>query len=497
MAEWPKRPIIYEINTWVWLRELNNSCGRAISLANVPVKEWDAIADLGADAVWLMGVWERSPSSIRIAMINDMLLSDFRRSLPDFTMEDIVGSPYCVRRYIVDEQLGGTEGLASARDELSQREMRLILDYVPNHVAPDHPWAIEHPEYFIQGTEEDLLGSPDAFLRVGDNIIACGKDPNYPAWHDVCQVNAFHPGLRDAAAETLDIVASQCDGLRCDMAMLLMTSIFERNWGERSGAKPVGEYWEELICRIRERYPNLLFIAEAYWDLEWELMQQGFDYCYDKRLYDRLEGDDAKSVRLHLLADISYQEKLVRFIENHDESRAEAIFSSEKERAAAVIAMTLPGAKLVHEGQLEGRKIRLPVFLRRRPQEQADEQLKQFYLKLMQSAQTEAIKNGEWHLCAQSGWPDNQSYQSLLAWCWRKDYERRIIVINLSPNRTQGLVQIPWKDLAGNGYRLKDVLIDQNFERSGDEMLYPGLYVDLEGWRVHFFKVTPENMEKS
>jgi hypothetical protein len=498
MAKWPKRPLIYEINTWVWLGELSHAYGRSVTLADIPSNEWDVLADLGVDAVWLMGVWERSPAGIRIAMTNAVLLEDFQRALPDFEAKDIVGSPYCVRRYVVDERLGGPEGLAAARLELAQRGLRLILDYIPNHVAPDHSWAVEHPEYFIHGTEDDLLGNPSAFLKVGDHLIACGRDPHYPAWPDVLQLNAFHPGLRRAVAETLGKIASQCDGLRCDMAMLVMNPIFERTWGELAGAKPDREYWQEIIGQVKERYPDVLFIAEAYWDLEWELMQQGFDYCYDKRLYDRLEHENAKSVRLHLLADLSYQEKLVRFVENHDEPRAAVAFSPpEKERAAAVVAMTMPGAKLIHEGQLEGRKVRLPVFLGRRPQEPVDSQIKAFYQKLLQAIQAEAIRKGEWQLCEQSGWPDNQSQENLLAWCWRKNEERRLIVVNLSPNRSQGLVQVPWNELRGRNWHLKDVLSSQGFERNGSEMLHPGLYVDLEGWKMHFFEVVPKNAEKS
>lgn len=494
MADWPKRPFIYEINTWAWLEELSRTYGRPVSLADVPSNEWNALASLGADAVWLMGVWERSPAGIRIAMANDALLADFRRALPDFETKDIVGSPYCVHRYVVDEQLGGPEGLADARLQLAQRGMRLILDYVPNHVAPDHPWITEHPEYFVRGTDEDMKRNPKAFLKTGDHIIACGRDPHYPAWPDVCQLNAFNSDVRQAVAKTLEGIASHCDGLRCDMAMLLMNSIFESTWGELAGAKPELEYWQEIIGRVKERYPDVLFIAEAYWDLEWELMQQGFDYCYDKRLYDRLERENAKSVRLHLTADISYQKKLVRFIENHDEPRAAVAFSPpEKERAAAIVTMTMPGAKLIQEGQLEGRKVRLPVFLGRSPQEPVDSQIKAFYQKLLQAIQTKAIREGEWRLCEQSGWPDNQSHENLLAWCWRKNEDRRLIVVNLSPRRSQGLIQVPWNELGDRNWQLRDVLSEQSFERNGGEMLNPGLYVDLEGWKMHFFEVVPKS----
>jgi hypothetical protein len=162
------------------------------------------------------------------------------------------------------------------------------------------------------------------------------------------------------------------------MAMLAMNDVFETTWGTCAGARPAGEYWREVIGAVRREHPGFLFVAEAYWDLEWELQQQGFDACYDKKLYDRMEHGPAENVRLHLLADRRYQEGMVRFIENHDEPRAAAAFPPGKERAAAVAMLTLTGVKLLHEGQLEGRKVRLPVFLGRRPAEPVDGDLVAF-----------------------------------------------------------------------------------------------------------------------
>ena len=270
-------------------------------------------------------------------------------------------------QYIVDPHLGGPRALAIARKELAKRGLRLILDFVPNHVAPDHPWVSQHPEFFIQGTSDDLRADPTSYTEIGGTVFACGRDPFFPAWPDVLQLNAFQSGLRAGVVKTLSDIAGQCDGVRCDMSMLEINVIFERTWGGRAGQKPATEYWAEVILAIKKAQPDFLFIAEAYWDLEWELQQQGFDFCYDKKLYDRLEHDDAESVRLHFCGDVAYQQKLLRFLENHDEPRAAATFSPAKEKAAAVTTYTLPGARLFHEGQLEGRKVRLPVFLGRRP----------------------------------------------------------------------------------------------------------------------------------
>lgn len=485
---WPKRPVIYEINTWVWLYELSQKYGKTVTLATVPDAEWDGIGAYGFDAVWFMGVWERSPDGIAISMKSTGLLADFRRALPDFSPQDNVGSPYCVRRYAVDPLLGGPEGLASARKQLATRGLRLLLDFVPNHVAPDHPWVNEHPEYFIQGTDDDAARQPDDFIRIGGRVLACGRDPYFPAWPDVLQLNAFDPGLRQAAVDTVNSIAEQCDGMRCDMAMLLMNPIFERTWGARAGAKPATEYWPDVISAVRKRQPEVLFIAEAYWDLEWDLQQQGFDYCYDKRLYDRLEHNAAETVRLHLCADLAYQERLVRFVENHDEPRASAAFEAGKAAAAALTAAALPGAKLFHEGQFEGRRVRLPVFLRRRQDEPPDEGLRSFYRALLRFLRADDLRSGEWSLCERRGWPDNQTFMNLLAWCWRKDDKRHLIVANLSPADAQGEVMLPWNDLTGRSWRLADVISGEVFDRHGDELSRRGLYVDLDAWKFHVLK---------
>ena len=492
MKSWPKHPVIYEINTWAWLEGLSRQYQRVVDLATVPRQEWDAIASQGFDAVWFMGVWERSPAGIDIAMRNQGLLEDFRRALPDFSAQDNVGSPYCVRRYVVDEHLGGPQGLAAARETLGTRGIRLVLDFVPNHVAPDHAWVFDHPEYFIQGSRDDLTSTPWEFFEAGGKVFAFGRDPYFPPWMDTAQLNAFHPGLRRAATETMGEIAEQCDGMRCDMAMLLVNEVFQRTWGARAGARPESEFWREVIGALRARQSEVILIAEAYWDLEWELQQQGFDFCYDKRLYDRLAHDSAESVRLHLLADLPYQERLIRFIENHDEPRAYGTFGPERSRAVAVTVATLPGARLFHEGQLEGRRIKLPVQLGRRPEETADVRLQAFYGRLLEVGKHHVFRDGDWRLCERSGWPDNASYLNLVGWCWRRGEERWLIVVNLSGFRSQACVRVPWDDLAGQTWRLSDAFSGEVYEREGNEMLATGLFVDLAPWGFHCLRFARE-----
>ena len=493
VSVWPRYPSLYEINTWVWLSELSQKYGKKVTLSSIPAAEWDAIAAYGFDAVWLMGVWERSPAGITIANQNQTLVDNFRHALSDFRPEDNVGSPYCVRRYIADENLGGPEGLAIGRQELSKRDMNLILDFVPNHTALDHPWVVEHREYFIQGNSDEARKDPSSFIERDGTIFALGRDPFFPAWPDVLQLNAFASGLRQAVIETVSSIAHQCDGIRCDMAMLLLNSIFQHTWGSRAGEQPATEYWDDVISAVKKSHPKFIFIAEAYWDLEWELQQRGFDFCYDKKLYDRLEHDSAENIRLHLCADLVYQGKLVRFIENHDEPRAAATFSQAKQQAAALTIATLPGIKLFHEGQFEGRTVRLPVFLGRRPQEPVDQGLQRFYQKLLSAIDKPIFRDGEWSLCERTGWPDNTTYQNLVAWSWLRGDERYLIIVNLSDYPAQSRVRVPWADANGVEWHLLDAISGATYERPGDEMWSPGLYVELAPWNYHFFEFLRTN----
>jgi len=485
---WLKNPKIYEINTWPWLHSLSEKFGSAISLKNVPDEVFNKEIN-HFDAVWLMGVWERSPASKKIALEHPGLQKEFHKALHELREDDVVGSPYSIYYYHVDKNIGGVDGLKKTRKQLSDRGVRLLLDYVPNHVSIDSLWTLES-NLFIEGTLEDLMNRPYDFFSLSEKIFAHGRDPNFSGWTDTIQINAFSEEARLKSINTLLSIAQLCDGIRCDMAMLMTNKIFSKTWGDKAGSIPEKEFWEEVIPAVKEKFPHFLFIAEVYWDMEWELQQQGFDFCYDKRLYDRLSHEDVQSIKSHLEADWNYHRKLVRFIENHDEPRAITKFGEERSSAAAIIAMTLPGARLIHEGQMEGFKIKLPVQLGRRQTEERDQNLFDFYQNLLRIIPGNNLANAKWSINKITSIGSNDtSYKNLISYIWWGDDIYLLIVVNYSLYPSKGHIKIEPLNFGSDNWVFKDLLNKNEYIYKGEDLSKYGLYIDLKAWDGHIFNV--------
>jgi len=489
-------PHIYEINLMSWLDHLSQREGKKILLGEVPFVEWQSIKDMGIDAVWLMGMWERSPRSQDEATRAQKLVKECREVLADFRLEDLGGSPYAVRYYRPDPCFGNFNDLKKLWNDLGEIGLYLILDFVPNHTACDHPWVQQHPEYYINKSMSSDGSCSNGFFktttRQGPMCIAHGKDPYFPPWTDTAQLNYMNPDTQRAMEGALSSISNYCDGLRCDMAMLVFSEIFQKNWGQYlNNLQATQEFWPYAINRTKQNRVAFTFIAEAYWGLQKRLLEAGFDYAYDKDFYDALANGDIDGLKRQLGQPVPDQERMLRFLENHDEPRAMKVFGPDKILAAMVIHATVPGAKLYHQGQFEGRALRVPVQLKRLPYEPVHEEILQFSARLLAEVNNPIYHNGHWQMCGIDGWLDNQSCKNLLAWTLHFNSEGRLIAVNFSPIPSQGRIRLPFDWIQGKGdIRLFDIFKEEEYVYERKELRKDGLYVALNSWDFHFFHVS-------
>lgn len=491
----PNYPSLYQINTRVWLTELSRNLNQHVTLDDIPDADLDLLAEMGFDWIWLLSVWCTGELGRKISRENPGFRRDFEETLPDLQEQDIAGSGFAITGYSVHRDLGGDGALRRLRERLRDRGLKLMLDFVPNHMGPDHPWVESHPEYFVSGTESDLLEHPQNYTRVerrsGDLILAYGRDPFFAGWPDTLQLDYSNPATAEAMAGELLRVSEQCDGVRCDMAMLILPEVFEKTWGRRAQT-----FWPLVTKAVREKVPDFCFMAEVYWDMEWTMQQQGFDYAYDKRLYDRLREGRARPVREHFYAAPDYQDKLARFLENHDEPRAAAAFDQKNHEAAAVITFFSPGLRFFHQGQFEGRLKRISPHLERAPQEPVNEALQRFYSGLLSIMKNPLFREGHWRLLeCFPAWEGNHSWDSFLAFEWKgTGGERALVAVNYSHFDGQCFVNLPYADLAGKSVRFNDLMSSALYDRNGDELLSGNLFLSLPPWGYHVFEVQSQKL---
>lgn len=487
-----KHPHLMEMNAFFFISRMSEKYGRKLTLSTVPVEEWQGYADRGFDYIWLMGVWRRSPGSRAHAMKEPNLCRAYDLILPDWKKEDVAGSPYAIFGYELDPFLGSPDELLKLKMLLNGLGIGLILDFVPNHLAFDHPWTVEHPEYFVSCKPQTHKAHADWFFTTPDGKkLAHGRDPFFAPWIDTVQVNYWSEELRAAWLCELLKMTKCADGVRCDMAMLGLNDVFQGTWGEHiADRRPATEFWGDVIEKVKERKPHFLFIAEVYWDMDWTLQQLGFDFTYDKRLYDRLFYDSPISVRDHLKAEVAYRDKCLRFVENHDEERASVIFGQTKSQAAGVVISTIPGLRFFYDGQLEGRRIRTPVHLRREPKEPAQLETADLYKKLLSFTHNPVIHDGQWTLLLSSpAWIKNDTYLGILCWVWCHGNRWKLIVINYSMLRAQSVIFLPENLCRQVFLQLRDVLTGKLYDRTGEELMRRGFYIDLLPWQSHLFDI--------
>jgi len=491
-------PFLYEINTRCWLRELaQRHDGMPVTLANVPPAELDAWQRQGFTHIWLMGVWTVGPRTRAEAFKHADLLKAYNFLLPDWQPEDILGSPYAIADYQVPPALGGDSGLDIFRQELHRRGLKLILDFVPNHLGFDHPWVTERPEWLVHSATE----VPGTFLqetRQGPLWIAHGKDPHFAPWCDTVQVEYRRADARAAMSDLLHSVAARCDGVRCDMAMLELNEVFAGTWAhlpvQPGSPAPGTEFWADVIPAVKQAHPGFIFLAEVYWGLEGRLQSLGFDYTYDKHLFDLLVYQQTAAVGPALLAaPESYVAASAHFLENHDEERIAARLPLAEHRAAALVILALPGMRFLHEGQLIGEPHHYPVQLGRRPLTPPNPEIVALYDQLLGALQNSAVGRGTGKLLRpNAAWEGNPTAGNFVIVQWTAAPPAfDLAVVNLAPHPSQCYVPLEGAQLAATDWQLHDLLSDEKFDRTGADLGKQGLYLDLPAHAVQLLRFTP------
>ena len=490
-------PLLYEVNMRCWLRGLSEKHGTTMTLADVPETEFAQWHKLGFTHIWLMGVWTTGPRARAEALQHADLRQAYDRALPGWREADVAGSPYAIGDYQVPPALGGEAGLVTFRRRLHEHGLKLLLDFVPNHLGLDHAWVGERPELFVQSAA-DISGTFAQQARGRFHWLAHGKDPYFPPWTDTVQLDYRRGATRAAMTEVLESIARRCDGVRCDMAMLVLNEVFAKTWAQFpiAATPPAAEFWASAIAAIKQANPGFLFLAEAYGGLEPELQRLGFDYTYDKTLYDRLVARDAMGVQCHLRGLAAKRLAAgAHFLENHDEPRVASILSPVEHRAAALCILGLPGMRFLHDGQLGGARVKTPVQLARCVAEEAQPDIENLYQQLLTTLPGTAVGQGRGALCRpRAAWAGNPTAGNFVVVQWQTSApEFDLVVVNLASHRSQCYAPLAIEQLAAHNWLMKDLLGPESYQRAGDDLQSQGLYLDLPAHGAQLFHFQPVN----
>ena len=491
---------IYEINTRIFCKE--NEC----NLEELPESFFESSEYGASDLIWMMGVWKPSPSSVSIAQTHEGLLREYRNVLPNVKKEDIIGSPYSIFEYTPNPSIcQNISKIRQLKKRLEEDGKKLILDFVPNHMAIDSPLIDSFPDLFLEKTTGDVCHN--SFRHTNGKVYFYGRDPYFDGWSDTIQWDFSKQGTRKLHTEILLELADACHGVRCDMAMLPTKNVFQRTHG-----KDAEEYWKPIILTIKEKHPNFLFIGEVYWNMEYELQQLGFDYTYDKELYDRLKNKSGQEIALHLSADTEYQRKSVRFLENHDEERAAHTFG-EKSNYIMSLLHFLQGAILTYEGQSLGMTKKIPVQLGKNSDESIKAGFYEFYqrsfLRLMIRKKYD-VKTANANFCCY----EIQNYDPIISrvlfyltekqigMAKVKIYNLEILVYNPEEREISGWLVFDQttKDFIDNLFydtiELEDIITSKTYRKIKKEILETGIFIKLPPREGHWFVIDSDLLKE-
>jgi len=396
--DWMPKVVLLAKNTYVWLYQLSKKYNREIKrLDQIPDEELDLIASYNFNALWLIGIWQRSPASKKIKNLAGN--------------PEALASAYSIYDYVIANDLGGEEAYQILNQKCKERGIRLACDIVPNHMGIYSKWIIEHTDYFIQTdrspfptysfTGPDLSEHPDFQIRIEDKYwtrqdaavvfqlienktgrvryIYHGNDGTSMPWNDTAQLNLLLPEVREALYQLILNVAKKFSIIRLDAAMTLTQKHYQRLWFPvpgTGGAIPSRsdfamstdeflkhypkEFWREVVDRINIDKPDTLLLAEAFWLMEGYFVRTlGMHRVYNSAFMNMLKNEENSKYRKLVINTLEFNPEIlkryVNFLSNPDEETAINQFGDgDKYFGCAVMMVTMPGLPMFAHGQIEG-----------------------------------------------------------------------------------------------------------------------------------------------
>lgn len=396
--DWMPQAVLQAKNVSVWLDQLSREYQQPISrLDQIPEDELRKLSRRGMNALWLIGLWERSPASQKIKRLCGN--------------PEAESSAYSLFDYTIAENLGGDAAYQHLAAAASRYNIRLAADMVPNHMGVDSRWVADHPDWFLsldhppfpgytyQGT--DLSSNPSVSLYLEDHYydrsdaavvfkrkdtltgdtryLYHGNDGTSMPWNDTAQLDFLNPAVREAVIQTILHVARKFPIIRFDAAMTLTKKHYQRLWFPRPGtggaiptrssfglskkqfdASMPKEFWGEVVDRVAEEVPGTLLLAEAFWMMEGYFVRSlGMHRVYNSAFMHMLRDEDNQKYRELVAKTLEFDPQIlkryVNFMNNPDEETALAQFGSGGKYFGTCLMMcTLPGLPMFGHGQVEG-----------------------------------------------------------------------------------------------------------------------------------------------
>lgn len=425
-ADWMPNLVLMAKNAFVWLHQLDKQYGKNITrLDMIPDEELDRLAEWGFSGLWLIGLWERSRASARIKQICGN--------------PEAIASAYSLKEYRIAEELGGEEALENLKHRCGARGIRLASDMVPNHMAIDSGWVVDHPDWFVSLPHSpfpsytfsgpDLGDREDIDIRIEDHYYDCsdaavvfqhtdrrtnrtryiyhGNDGTSMPWNDTAQLNYLDPNVREAVIRVILDVARRFPIIRFDAAMTLAKRHYQRLWYPLPGGgcdipsrsefglpqtvfdqRMPEEFWREVVDRVAAEAPDTLLLAEAFWLMEGYFVRTlGMHRVYNSAFMNLLRDEDNAKYRQVMKNTLEFDPQIlkryVNFMNNPDEQTAANQFGNgDKYFGICTLMATMPGLPMFGHGQVEALKEKYGMEYKRAYwDEQPDEQVVERHIR--------------------------------------------------------------------------------------------------------------------